>query len=138
MLKGEFEYLIGKEVTDEEYGVIEKVYTYHPSIKLHTGLKQIADIYKAGGMSTIRNMEETADIMIEMYNELEEARANVNKVIDRIQKFKEGNFQYEMCRRAIKEVMRVSNNDVRYFMEALLKRRFGDSMVNDVLKSFDK
>lgn len=139
MLRGEFEYLIGKEVTDEEYKLIEKVYMYHPAIKASGGKEQIAEIYKVGGMSVIRNMEETADLMIGLNRELEVARANVNKVINRIQNFKEGNFEYEQCRQAIQEAIFIThNNEERNFMKELIKKRFGNELIKEVLKDIDK
>lgn len=50
MMKQEFENLIGKEVSDKDYEVIDRVYTFHPAISETEGKKQIADIYNAGGM----------------------------------------------------------------------------------------
>lgn len=63
MMKQEFENLIGKEVSDKDYEVIDRVYTFHPAISETEGKKQIADIYNAGGMAVIRGMLEAADIM---------------------------------------------------------------------------
>lgn len=63
MMKQEFENLIGKEVSDKDYEVIDRVYTFHPAISETEGKKQIADIYNAGGMTVIRGMLEAADIM---------------------------------------------------------------------------
>lgn len=38
MMKAEFEEMIGKSVVDEEYKVIEAVYTWHPAINDTTGM----------------------------------------------------------------------------------------------------
>lgn len=43
MMKQEFENLIGKEVSDKDYEVIDRVYTFHPAISETEGKKQIAD-----------------------------------------------------------------------------------------------
>lgn len=41
MMKAEFEEMIGKSVVDEEYKVIEAVYTWHPAINDTTGKDQM-------------------------------------------------------------------------------------------------
>lgn len=100
MMKQEFENLIGKEVSDKDYEVIDRVYTFHPAISETEGKKQIADIYNAGGMTVIRGMLEAADIMNSLEKELEEARAALEKVVHRIQNVKDNGIEYEQCRKA--------------------------------------
>ena len=58
MLKSEFETLIGKEVTDEEYEFVNYVYMNHPAI---SDKHQICDIYNAGGLRVIADMCRTAN-----------------------------------------------------------------------------
>lgn len=41
MMKAEFEEMIGKSVVDEEYKVIEAVYTWHPAINDTTGKENV-------------------------------------------------------------------------------------------------
>ena len=60
MMKEEFENLIGEKVDSKDYKVIEFVYCYHPSIPAVEGKKQIAAIYKIGGMRLINDMVPTA------------------------------------------------------------------------------
>ena len=45
MMKAEFEEMIGKSVVDEEYKVIEAVYTWHPAINDTTGKDQMKTLY---------------------------------------------------------------------------------------------
>ena len=45
MMKAEFETMTGKSVTDEEYKVIEAVYTWHPAINDTTGKDQMKTLY---------------------------------------------------------------------------------------------
>ena len=47
MMKQEFEKLIGKEVSEEDYSLIDRVYTFHPAISETEGKKQIAILYNA-------------------------------------------------------------------------------------------
>lgn len=60
MMKHEFEEKLGKSVTESEYKDIEFVYTFHPSVSNTEGKKQIAELYKIGGIRLIRDMIPTA------------------------------------------------------------------------------
>ena len=60
MMKHEFEEKLGKPVTESEYKDIEFVYTFHPSVSNTEGKKQIAELYKIGGIRLIRDMIPTA------------------------------------------------------------------------------
>ena len=53
MMKSEFENLIDRKVTDEQYIDIEMVYMYYPGIE---NKEQIAQIYKIGGDPLINDM----------------------------------------------------------------------------------
>lgn len=110
MMKQEFENLIGKEVSDKDYEVIDRVYTFHPAISETEGKKQIADIYNAGGMTVIRDMLEAADIMNSLEKELEEARAALEKVVRRIQNVKDNGIEYEQCRKDLLSAFDRSNS----------------------------
>ncbi|HCT63891.1 MAG TPA: hypothetical protein DIC60_01200 [Lachnospiraceae bacterium] len=48
-MKSEFEALAGP-VSDANYKVIDRVYTFHPSISEVEGKRQIAGLYKSFGM----------------------------------------------------------------------------------------
>jgi hypothetical protein len=61
MMKAEFEAMIGKSVTDEEYKVIEAVYTWHPAINDTTGKDQMKTLYTQFGFGVIRGMLPVAE-----------------------------------------------------------------------------
>ncbi|HBE85444.1 MAG TPA: hypothetical protein DDW53_08410 [Lachnoclostridium sp.] len=84
MMKPEFEKLIGKMVSDEEYSTIEYVYTWHPAIDDVNGKGQIADLYKYYGMTVIEDMMERAGKMEKLEGELKAAQRQVTLVQDRI------------------------------------------------------
>lgn len=60
MTKAEFEHLVDENITSEDYETIEYVYTWHPSITDQNGKREIATIYKIGGMRIIRDMVRSA------------------------------------------------------------------------------
>ncbi len=139
MLRGEFETLIGKEVTDEEYAVIDKVYTYHPAIKISGGKEQIADIYKTMGIVVIKNMEETADFMIKLKEEINKYTIKINKLNIRIQKLKYGNIEYERCIRDLQALFDISDDyEVYKRGKEQLNKRFGVVLVKEALKEFNE
>lgn len=63
MMKAEFEAMIGKSVTDEEYKVIEAVYTWHLAINDTTGKDQMKTLYTQFGFGVIRGMLPVAEKM---------------------------------------------------------------------------
>lgn len=81
MMKQEFENLIGKQVSDKDYEVIDRLYTLLPDTSVAEGKKQIADVYNAGGMALISYVLEMVDIMNSLKKELEEAVADLEKVL---------------------------------------------------------
>jgi hypothetical protein len=56
MMKHEFENLVGKEVTTEDYGIIETVYVNYPGIHHTNGKKQVAELYKVFGLRIFEDM----------------------------------------------------------------------------------
>jgi hypothetical protein len=56
MMKHEFENLVGKKVTPEEYDIIETVYVNYPCIHHTTGKKQVAELYKTFGIRIFEDM----------------------------------------------------------------------------------
>lgn len=57
MMKSEFENLLDRQVTEEQYNRIETVYMYYPGIN---NKEQIAQLYKIGGNPLINDMMERA------------------------------------------------------------------------------
>lgn len=84
MMKKEFEGLTGKTVSDEEYGTIEYVYTYHPAISETEGKDQIARLYTDYGMTVIEDMVERAGKMEMAERDLRVANSNVAIIQNRI------------------------------------------------------
>lgn len=60
-MKSEFEARIGKTVSQEEYEVIDKVYTFHPAFSETKGKDEIAELYNKFGFSVIQSMVPVAD-----------------------------------------------------------------------------
>ena len=60
MTKQEFKALTKRDFTDEEYEIIEIVYTFHPSISGAEGKKQIAHLFDNFGFRIIADMLPTA------------------------------------------------------------------------------
>ncbi len=84
MMKQEFEARIGKMVSDEEYGTIEYVYTWHPAISETEGKDQIARLYTDYGMTVIEDMVERSRKMEKLEGDLKVAQRQVTFVQDRI------------------------------------------------------
>ena len=86
MTREEFNSLIEPEKTkrpnDEDWKIIEFVYTFHPSISETRGKEQIAYLYKTFGMRIIKDMIQTAKRAEAMEKELSELRAKYNKLKD--------------------------------------------------------
>lgn len=88
MMKKEFEKLIRKTVSDEEYGTIEYVYTWHPAISETEGKAQIARLYTDYGMTVIEDMVERAGKMETAERDLRVARTNVAIIQNRIRELR--------------------------------------------------
>lgn len=133
MMKQEFEKLIGKEVSEEDYSLIDRVYTFHPAISETEGKKQIAILYNAGGMSTIRSMLETTDIMLELEKELSNARMILERVKTRIQNVKENGIEYEQCRRDMLAAFDKAASPREWdFAKKLIVDRYGRELVEQL------
>lgn len=136
MLKNEFEERIGREISDRDYIVIDKVYSWHPEIGDTTGKDQIAAIYMSGGMSVIRNMEETADLMIELNNEERELKKELDKIRVRREKVVSGNMEYERCRKAVGNAFDKADSQTEFEkMVQTLTCAFPANLIEEVLKN---
>ncbi len=98
MNKNEFEERAKVTVTDQEYSIIDKVYTWHPSISNTEGKEQIVMLYKNFGMNFIQGMVEAADMMINLDREEREAIKKLDAIQRRKDMVTEGNLQYERCK----------------------------------------
>ncbi len=90
MMQVEFQNLIGETVTNEEFEIINTVYTFHPSISETDGKKQIANLYKTFGYRIIKDMLATA-IQAEKYeSEITNLYFRLEQVKQDFQNFKDG------------------------------------------------
>lgn len=105
MTKREFETLIGKTVSDNDYRIIENVYTFHPAIPNVNGKKVVADLYKKCGIGVFMAMTEAAE---------EERKRDVLKreAKFRIEKLKE---QIAKDEKLIEELERQSSVEAGYW-----------------------
>lgn len=68
------------ELTEEDYGTIEHVYMFHPSIPEVNGKEAIARIWMLpGGMRIIRDMVATAEKVREIEDEERKIRAQISQ-----------------------------------------------------------
>ncbi len=56
MMKQEFENLVGREISADDYSIIEDVYMYYPGV---VSKQQIADLYTAFGLRIFKDMMTT-------------------------------------------------------------------------------
>jgi len=87
MTKQEFRALTKRDFTDEEYEIIEIVYTFHPSISETEGKMQIANLFDNFGFRVIADMLPTAvkareyeELIVEKKHELEELLEAYNEL----------------------------------------------------------
>lgn len=97
MMKEEFETLLGKPVSSQEYELIEFVYTYHPSISDTDGKKQIVDLYKTGGMLVIEGMMEATRFAKNIEDEQRALLDRMNMLKERMADVKDGHLDFERC-----------------------------------------
>lgn len=80
MMQCEFESLITAPApTDEQYEVIEKVYTYHPLIGTSGGKQQVAALYDLMGYSIFEEMLPKADERMELETQISSVRSEIRK-----------------------------------------------------------
>ena len=78
------------EIPDQEYSIIEKVYTFHPAISETEGKRQIAELYVNFGMALIVDMVPRAELMAKKEEELRAARAALRKAEEEIEEIRKG------------------------------------------------
>ena len=90
MNKQEFEKLINGSVSNEDYKIIELVYTYHPSIPEVNGKGQIATLYQLGGIRLIKDMQATAIRGKQLEETITTTKNALSKLEEEYKLFKEG------------------------------------------------
>ena len=84
MTKREFEERIEKTVSDADYGIIEMVYQFHPSIKEVSGKDEVAELYKSFGITIFIDMFPRAEKACELDSRLRHAKAEVERIEEEI------------------------------------------------------
>ena len=90
MIKEEFRDLVGLEVSDEDYAVIEKVFQFHPSISEVSGKEEVAKLYKSFGMSVFYDMLPRAEKNCELVRQLRQAQAEADHIKQEMEKLTHG------------------------------------------------
>lgn len=77
-------------VSNTDYALIERVYTFHPAISETEGKRQIAELYVNFGMVLIMDMLPRAEVMAKKEEELREARAALSRIQEEIEEIRRG------------------------------------------------
>lgn len=138
MMRDEFEKLIGKTVSDCDYSIIEKVYTWHPAIDEAEGKDQIATLYETGGMPLIKSMLEAANIMMNLEKERQEALRCLEKINSRIKVVTGGNLTEEQCRRDAVEMYDKSNSPEEWgYARMFLATKYGEELASEIIEEVE-
>lgn len=96
MMKCEFEAKLSelepiqRTVSDDDYRLIEYVYTFHPSISETDGKRQVALLYHEFGIRIFKDMKPTADRNRELEVEIGRARHNLQSLLDEADELRKG------------------------------------------------
>ncbi len=90
MIKEEFRDLVGLEVSDEDYAVIEQVYQFHPAVSEVSGKEEVAELYKSFGMSVFYDMLPRAERNRELERRLHKAQAEADRIKQEMEKLHQG------------------------------------------------
>lgn len=77
-------------VSDTDYALVERVYTFRPAISETEGKRQIAELYVNFGMVLIMDMLPRAEVMAKKESELREARAALSRIQEEIEEIRRG------------------------------------------------
>lgn len=114
MMKAEFEAMTGKSVTDEEYKVIEAVYTWHPAINDTTGKGQMKTLYTQFGFGVIRGMLPVAEKMEKLDGERRELLAQLDTIKIREGLLAVGDMELEETIEKVNELYMKANTEEQF------------------------
>lgn len=114
MMKAEFEEMIGKSVVDEEYKVIEAVYTWHPAINDTTGKDQMKTLYTQFGFGVIRGMLPVAEKMEKLDGERRELLAQLDTIKIREGLLAVGDMELEETIEKVNELYMKANTEEEF------------------------
>lgn len=135
MMKAEFEAMIGKSVTDEEYKVIEAVYTWYPAINDTTGKDQMKTLYTQFGFGVIRGMLPVAEKMEKLDGERRELLAQLDTIKIREGLLAVGDMELEETIEKVNELYMKANTEeqVEQMMKSLDVRNEIKSIARKVI-----
>ena len=90
MIKEEFRDLVGLEVSDEDYAVIEQVYQFHPAVSEVSGKEEVAELYKSFGMSMFYDMLARAERNRELKRQLRQVQEDEERIKQEMEKLTHG------------------------------------------------
>lgn len=96
MMKHEFEAKLNelepiqRTVSDDDYKLIEYVYTFHPCISETDGKRQVAFLYHEFGIRIFRDMLKTANKNKELIVEIGRARHKLQDLLDEADELRKG------------------------------------------------
>lgn len=114
MMKAEFEEMIGKSVVDEEYKVIESVYTWHQAINDTTGKDQMKTLYTQFGFGVIRGMLPVAEKMEKLDGERRELLAQLDTIKIREGLLAVGDMELEETIEKVNELYMKANTEEKF------------------------
>lgn len=82
-----------KQISDNDYKIIEFVYTHHPSIDDITGKDQIAYLVSNFGMRIILDMYPTAQKASQYFSEIQRKRMELDNLADEYTRFIRGEIE---------------------------------------------
>lgn len=138
MMKQEFEERVGVEISDQDYKVIETVYTWHPAINEVGGKDQIATLYKTGGMPLINSMMEAASIMQDLDKERQRAIRHLEKINKRIKVVTEGDLTEEQCRRDAVGMFDKADSQIEWeYARMFLATKYGEELASEIVEEVE-
>jgi len=81
MMKMEFERLVGFEVSDEHYEIVELVYEYHPR---EFSKEDVATLYRIGGIEAFEGLAKVARKMKALLDERDDLERKLKKIYKEI------------------------------------------------------
>lgn len=139
MMKHEFEERVGGEISDQNYEIIETVYTWHPAINEVGGKDQIATLYETGGMPLIKSMLEAANIMMDLDKERRKAMRRMEEIRRRIETVASGDLTEEQCRRDAVGMFDKSNSPEEWGCARMfLATKYGEELASEIIEEVEK
>ena len=90
MSKEEFRDIVGLEVSEEDYAIIEKVYLFHPAVNEVSGKEEVAELYKSYGMVVFYDMLPRAERNRELERQLRQAQAEADRIKQEMEELHQG------------------------------------------------